>query len=62
MPTSPVSKAVTNPLPARSSSFRAGTSSPHLHFKVAKRGYRELTTQMFFANEELIVTGQIAAA
>jgi protocatechuate 3,4-dioxygenase beta subunit len=24
-----------------------------LHFKVAKRGYRELTTQMFFAGDVL---------
>jgi protocatechuate 3,4-dioxygenase beta subunit len=26
---------------------------PHLHFKVAKRGYRELITQMFFAGDAL---------
>lgn len=26
---------------------------PHIHFKVAKRGFRELTTQMYFAGEEL---------
>ncbi|TKB44393.1 protocatechuate 3,4-dioxygenase [Thalassotalea mangrovi] len=26
---------------------------PHIHFKVAKRGYRELTTQMYFSGEEL---------
>jgi len=26
---------------------------PHIHFKVAKRGMRELTTQMYFANEPL---------
>jgi protocatechuate 3,4-dioxygenase beta subunit len=29
------------------------TRPPHLHFKVAKRGYRELTTQMFFAGDVL---------
>lgn len=26
---------------------------PHIHFKVARRGYRELTTQMYFEGEEL---------
>lgn len=26
---------------------------PHIHFKVALRGYRELTTQMYFAGNEL---------
>lgn len=26
---------------------------PHIHFKVAKRGYHELVTQMYFAGEEL---------
>ncbi len=26
---------------------------PHIHFKVAKRGYHELTTQMYFAGNEL---------
>ncbi|TLU61348.1 protocatechuate 3,4-dioxygenase [Thalassotalea litorea] len=26
---------------------------PHVHFKVAKRGYRELTTQMYFSGESL---------
>ena len=26
---------------------------PHIHFKIAKRGMRELTTQMYFANEPL---------
>ena len=29
------------------------TRPPHLHFKVAKRGYRELVTQMFFAGDAL---------
>lgn len=27
--------------------------SPHIHFKVSKRGYRELTTQMYFAGHPL---------
>jgi len=26
---------------------------PHIHFKVAKRGYHELTTQMYFSGHEL---------
>ena len=26
---------------------------PHIHFKVARKGYRELTTQMYFAGHEL---------
>lgn len=26
---------------------------PHIHFKVSRRGYRELTTQMYFAGEPL---------
>jgi protocatechuate 3,4-dioxygenase beta subunit len=26
---------------------------PHIHFKVSRRGYRELTTQMYFAGNEL---------
>ena len=26
---------------------------PHIHFKVARRGYHELTTQMYFAGEQL---------
>jgi len=26
---------------------------PHIHFKVARRGYHELTTQMYFAGHEL---------
>lgn len=29
------------------------TRPPHIHFKVARRGYRELTTQMYFAGEPL---------
>lgn len=26
---------------------------PHIHFKIARRGLKELTTQMYFANEPL---------
>jgi len=26
---------------------------PHIHFKVSKKGYQELTTQMYFPDEEL---------
>jgi protocatechuate 3,4-dioxygenase beta subunit len=26
---------------------------PHIHFKVSRRGYHELTTQMYFAGESL---------
>ena len=29
------------------------TRPPHIHFKVSKRGYREITTQMYFENEPL---------
>jgi len=29
------------------------TRPPHIHFKVARRGYHELTTQMYFAGHEL---------
>ena len=32
---------------------RAGYRSPHIHFRVSKRGYRELSTQMYFAGEAL---------
>jgi protocatechuate 3,4-dioxygenase beta subunit len=33
---------------------RAGWARPpHIHFKVARRGYRELTTQMYFAGHAL---------
>ena len=27
--------------------------TPHIHYRVARRGYRELVTQMYFAGEEL---------
>jgi protocatechuate 3,4-dioxygenase beta subunit len=32
---------------------RVGYRTPHLHFRVSKRGYRELSTQMYFAGEAL---------
>jgi protocatechuate 3,4-dioxygenase beta subunit len=32
---------------------RAGYRTPHLHFRVSRRGYRELSTQMYFAGEAL---------
>jgi protocatechuate 3,4-dioxygenase beta subunit len=31
----------------------AGYRTPHLHFRVSKRGYTELSTQMYFAGEAL---------
>ena len=35
---------------------------PHIHFKIAKRGYHELTTQMYFAGEKLNDDDQILQA
>lgn len=32
---------------------RAGYRTPHIHFRVSRRGYRELSTQMYFAGEAL---------
>jgi protocatechuate 3,4-dioxygenase beta subunit len=32
---------------------RRGYRTPHIHFRVSKRGYRELSTQMYFAGESL---------
>lgn len=29
------------------------TRPPHIHFKISKRGYRDLTTQMYFPNQVL---------
>lgn len=37
------------PYPAEADWWRP----PHIHFKVARRGYRELTTQMYFEGEAL---------
>lgn len=38
------------------------TRPPHIHFKVAKRGFHELTTQMFFAGEPLNDVDQLFLA
>lgn len=38
------------------------TRPPHIHFKVAKRGFHELTTQMFFAGEPLNNVDQLFLA
>jgi protocatechuate 3,4-dioxygenase beta subunit len=35
---------------------------PHIHFKVARRGYRELTTQMYFAGQPLNATDRLLQA
>ena len=35
---------------------------PHIHFKVSRRGFRELTTQMFFDGEPLNDTDQLFRA
>lgn len=32
---------------------RAGYRTPHIHFRVSKRGFREFATQMYFAGEAL---------
>jgi len=32
---------------------------PHIHFKVSRRGYHELTTQMYFAGESLNETDRL---
>jgi protocatechuate 3,4-dioxygenase, beta subunit len=32
---------------------RAGFRTPHIHFRVSKRGYRDFSTQMYFAGEAL---------
>lgn len=38
------------------------TRPPHIHFKVARRGFHELTTQMYFAGESLNDTDQLLQA
>lgn len=38
------------------------TRPPHIHFKVARRGYQELTTQMYFAGEPLNDTDRLLQA
>jgi protocatechuate 3,4-dioxygenase, beta subunit len=44
----------------------AGYRTPHIHFRVSKRGYVELATQMYFAGEKLndidVVLNRIDAA
>lgn len=35
------------------------TRPPHIHYKVSRRGYRELTTQMYFAGESLNETDRL---
>jgi protocatechuate 3,4-dioxygenase beta subunit len=44
----------------------AGYRTPHIHFRVSKRGYVELSTQMYFAGEKLndadIVLAKVPAA
>jgi protocatechuate 3,4-dioxygenase beta subunit len=32
---------------------KAGYRTPHIHFRVSKRGFKELSTQMYFAGEGL---------
>ena len=45
---------------------RAGLRTPHLHFRVAARGFAELSTQMYFAGERLnasdLILGAVPAA
>ncbi len=38
------------------------TRPPHIHFKLARRGYHELTTQMYFAGEPLNDTDRLLQA
>jgi protocatechuate 3,4-dioxygenase, beta subunit len=38
------------------------TRPPHIHFKVARRGFHELTTQMYFAGEPLNETDRLLQA
>lgn len=35
------------------------TRPPHIHYKVSRRGYRELTTQMYFSGESLNATDRL---
>ncbi len=39
----------------------AGWRTPHIHFRVTKPGYRELSTQMYFAGEALNDTDRVLA-
>lgn len=45
--------AFTTIKPAAYAAMEDWTRPPHIHFKVARRGYRELVTQMYFAGEPL---------
>ncbi|MDX1381408.1 MAG: protocatechuate 3,4-dioxygenase [Xanthomonadales bacterium] len=45
--------AFTTIKPAAYAAMEDWTRPPHIHFKVARRGYRELITQMYFAGEPL---------
>jgi len=38
------------------------TRTPHIHFKVSKRGYHELVTQMYFEGQELNKTDRLILA
>lgn len=38
------------------------TRPPHIHFKVSRRGYRDITTQMYFENEPLNDVDQLLNA
>ncbi len=38
------------------------TRPPHIHFKVARRGFHELTTQMYFAGHALNGPDRILAS
>jgi len=35
------------------------TRPPHIHFKIARRGFHELTTQMYFAGDPLNETDRL---
>lgn len=41
---------------------RMGYRTPHIHFRVSRRGYRELTTQMYFEGEPLNETDIVLKA
>jgi len=38
------------------------TRTPHIHFKVSRRGYHELTTQMYFEGQDLNKTDRLILA
>jgi protocatechuate 3,4-dioxygenase, beta subunit len=40
---------------------RSGLRTPHIHFRVSKRGFTDLTTQMYFAGETLNDTDHVLA-